>query len=220
VTSCRRIRNLIGPYLYGDLDSRERDWVEAHLRACARCRAEVAGAQKMLARTPETLLRPSAEARERITEAVAMRMAEEPAGELLPRRPAWGAPRLALAGAATLIVGIWIGHQLPQRPVAGHAGPARTAAISTAPSPDRVSTAAGSQAAPNPVVPQGEPERAHAATPQRRPMSPDKQQARENVRPRQHERIEGTPKLALRAPEPEGIDDVRLAEAIRTEATP
>jgi hypothetical protein len=51
-------------------------------------------------------------------------------------------------------------------------------------------------------------------------MSPDKQQARENVRPRQRERIEGTPKLALRAPEPEGIDDVRLAEAIRTEATP
>lgn len=197
MTHCRRVRPLIGPYLYHDLDDRERSLVDSHLQACARCRAEVASCRDLVARLPQTLPAPTPQARARILQQVESRIAasaRRPAPSL-PVQPGW---RLAFAGAAAaLLLGLWIGSHLPQTtPVVVTAQPPAPA-VSPAPA-----------AVPEPAL-----ESPTAARPEQQTSPPAAPPEASDAVPGPAPSSPPTARIItlVQAPGPSGIDDVALA---------
>jgi anti-sigma factor RsiW len=195
MSDCRQVRPLIGPYLYHDLDDRERQLVDSHLHVCARCRAELDSSRDLLARLPRTLPPPSPQVKARILRQVENRIAASalrPAPSL-PVQPGW---RLAFAGvAAALLLGLWIGYRLPRT----------TPAALTAQTPAAVLSPAV-PSAPQPAV------QAPAA------VGPQQQTSRPTGSPEASETIPSRPSLPtarivtlVQAPRPLGIDDITLA---------
>ncbi len=122
MAKCRRIGDLIGPYVYDELSEAERRSVESHLRGCERCRAEADAVRELVARLPTALSDAPLGAEQRVLRGVQQHLAA--------RRPALrGALRPVLLAAAALAVGVWIGSRLPRT------GPA------PAPAPPRVQPA-------------------------------------------------------------------------------
>jgi len=110
---CRRIRDLIGPYVYDELDAAERAMVDGHLRQCQRCRDEFTETRQFMQRIPSGLLEAPPQLEERVLSGLT---AETMSRAHLARR-IWGPVRLALAGAALLALGFWIGYELPRPPL-------------------------------------------------------------------------------------------------------
>jgi anti-sigma factor RsiW len=194
MSDCRQVRPLIGPYLYHDLDDRERQLVDSHLHVCARCRAELDSSRDLLVRLPRTLPPPSPQVKARILRQVESRIAapaHRPAHSPLTR-PAW---RLAFVGAAALALGLWIGYRLPRT----------TPAALTAQTPAAVLSPAV-PSAPQPAV------QAPAA------VGPQQQTSPPTGSPEASETIPSRPSLPtarivtlVQAPRPLGIDDITLA---------
>ncbi len=115
MAKCRRIQDLIGPYVYDELSEAEQRTVENHLRGCERCRAEAEALRALVARLPTALGEVPPGADQRVLREVQQRLAV--------RRPALpGALRPVLLAAAALALGVWIGSRLPRT------GPARAPA--------------------------------------------------------------------------------------------
>ena len=219
MSDCRRTRDLMGPYLYDELQGKEFRLVEAHLAICPECRAEFAAGRSVVTNVPRDLLNPSAEERVRMAAAIEGRAARLLAGKRGLQPFLAGGMRSALAGAMVLALGICIGYYLPRgaRPRSAARAPVTISALPStrsAPlaSPEGSHTASG--AAPREpaevvVIPTAAEEEAapRAESPDRRSHAP--------ARP-----VESTSGVTevLRAPRPQGIDDVQVAEVVRLEA--
>ncbi len=216
MSDCDRTRDLVGPYLFADLQGEEITFVESHLAGCPACRAEFAAVESALALVPPDALKPSDETRARIL-AAAERLTARP-HRFAPRwLPRWG------LAAAALVLGVLIGYQLPRGPSlpTDTTGPAVVRADSSDTVP--VQKAAGShggQAPEEGVLPSvnggGEvnemvDSHAEATAPQ---TSPPEQRSIPDLRPTRS-LVASVP--ALRAPRPLGVDDVRVAEAVQLE---
>jgi len=222
MSDCHRIRDLMGPHLYGDLRGKELRFVEAHLAICPECRAEFAAAESAIALVPRSSLKPSGDTRARMMAAL-----EQRADELLAarrRRPVAGwLPTWGLAAAA-LVLGVLVGYQLPRGAVRRPDGPA----------PPSVSSVAADRAVAAPSGDVGDGKRGsgetasasadveaetrvtsdrhgESVTPQ---TGPPKGRSSAGGSPAEAP-VQTTP--VLRPPRPLGIDDVQVAEAAQLE---
>jgi len=221
MSNCHRTRDLMGPYLYGDLQDEELSFVEAHLATCPECRAEFAAARSAIALVPRNALDPSDDTRARVSAAVQRRAAEALSARRIPPSAAW----LRTCGFAvvTLVVGILVGYNLRRGPVPP---PNSTA-------PPAVSSDASTRA----VRPRGDVGGGRDHSMQAATASPARQTETE-VAPGRHEaavmprtsspgrrpRVTAHPPKSLvqaipvlLPPRPLGIDDVRMAEAVQLE---
>ncbi len=105
--SCRGVRRLFGARLDGRLDAAGRERLDAHLAACAACRAELArwerAARALRAAGPTAAPEGLAERAFRAALDAGARRAPSPLGWFLP-----AAGRAALAGAVAAAA-VWIG---------------------------------------------------------------------------------------------------------------
>lgn len=86
-------------YLYGELDAASREAFEAHLRACAVCRAEISGLESTRERIAAWAPPEPAEA------GLGLRVVRESAAPVAPPVPSrWSLPRWGLAAAAALVL--------------------------------------------------------------------------------------------------------------------
>src|SRR3954454_13397503 len=103
-SECARVRNSLASLLDGDLAEDQSAWPREHLRACADCRAVLAGFEEIdreLAGWGERLGSgnpPRANAREQL----AARLGSRPAS----RRPAYWKPAAVAAFAAVLVIAV------------------------------------------------------------------------------------------------------------------
>jgi hypothetical protein len=228
---CRRIHDLVGPYLYDDLPEAERRKVDEHLRACEACQAEAEALRALVARLPATLGDTPAGAEQRVLRGVQRRLAA--------RRPAWpGALRPALLAAAALALGVWIGYRLPRTspapaPVAvaeprPQPAPAETRTAELAPATESAVTRVRPVPRPQPVpaprrsavtgshphltVPGPEPPQAAQVA-----VPPADRTAETSVAPAPEPPQAGLRTVVI-APRPVGGDDVQLAEVVKMEA--
>ena len=218
MSDCHRIRDLMGPHLYGDLRGKELRFVEAHLAICPECRAEFAAAESAIALVPRSSLKPSGDTRARMMAAL-----EQRADELLAARqsrPVAGWLRTVGLAAAALVLGVLVGYQLPRGPVRPPNRPA----------PPAVSSVAADRAVPAPSGDLGDSrqgsgdaatvsgEAAAAFDRSEGVVTPptDSRKRRPNVgSPPAEAPVQTTP--VLRPPRPLGIDDVQVAEAAQLE---
>jgi anti-sigma factor RsiW len=222
MSDCHRIRDLMGPHLYGDLHGKELRSVEAHLAICPECRAEFAAVESAIALLPRSSPKPSGDTRARMMAAL-----EQRAGELLTvrrSRPAAGwLPTVGLAAAA-LVLGVLVGYQLPRGTVRRPDRPA----------PEAVSSVAATRAIPAPSGDvgegrQGSGETASASADVEAETGVTSDRHEESVTPQTGPPTRGSsaggrPAQALvrttpvlRPPRPLGIDDVQVAEAAELE---
>jgi anti-sigma factor RsiW len=219
MNECRRVRDLMGPYLYHALTDPERAQVSAHLSACSACRAEFADARAMLARLPGSLPAPGADAKGRIAAAVAHRWAQErlrkPDGCRPPRRIAG----LAIGAAAVLALGLWIGYHLPH-PTGVR--PARPVVAAGAPTPTRAAPSQSQRAGAAPEARVSEAPRQPGEALPGSKARPARGSLPKPAAPQPHAAPPGKaePAPRLLAPRPQGPDDVRLATASLTEMAP
>lgn len=222
MSDCHRIRDLMGPHLYGDLRGKELRFVEAHLAICPECRAEFAAAESALALVPRSSLKPSGDTRARMMAALEQRAAELLAAR--QSRPVAGwLPTVGLAAAA-LVLGVLVGYQLPRGAVRRPDRPA----------PPSVSSVAANRAVPAPSGDvgdgkQGSGETASASADVEAETGVTSDGHEESVTPQtdpptRRSSAGGHPAQApvqttpvLRPPRPLGIDDVQVAEAARLE---
>ena len=222
MSDCHRTRDLMGPYLYGDLRGKELRFVEAHLAICPECRAESDAIEAAIGLVPRSALEPSDDTRARIAAAVEQRAAELPTAR--QSRPVAGWLSTWGLAAAALVLGVLVGYQLPRGPVQ---------------SPDNPASPAISSIAATPAVPaasrdvgSGKPDSTETAS-----ASTDIEDE-VTVAPNHHSgdvRTETGPSEwrsgagggargaivhtgpVLRPPRPLGIDDVQVAEAVQLE---
>ncbi|MBN1460779.1 MAG: zf-HC2 domain-containing protein [Armatimonadetes bacterium] len=214
MSDCDRTRDLMGPYLYADLQGEELAFVESHLADCPACRGEFAAAKSALALVPPDAFKASDETRARMLVAA----------QRLTARPARSAPQWLLKwglAAAALIVGVLIGYQLPRSAsvpadttgtVVVHAGSAsggqEAAEAHKGQAPQREGPPSVDEGVERKelVDSQAEATGPQTAPPKQRP-GPERRPARSLV----------ASVSALRAPQPMGIDDVQVAEAVPIE---
>jgi len=217
MSDCDRTRDLVGPYLFADIQGEELTFVESHLAGCPACRTEFAAVESALALVPQDALKPSDETRARIVAAVSR----------LTARSSRSAPRWLLRwglAAAALVLGTLVGYQLPRGPSlpTDTAAPAVVSAVSASDArPVREAAGSHGEQAPEEGMPPsvngggGANEivdsHAGAAPPQ---TGPPEQRSGPDLRPTRS-LVASAP--ALRAPRPLGIDDVQVAEAVRIE---
>ena len=194
---CRRIRHLIGSYVYNDLAAAERAIVAAHLRQCQRCRDEFTSTRELIRGIPADLLEPPAQAEERVLSSLT---AQAMSRARVARR-VWAPVWLALAGVALLVLGIWIGYELRHSPLSTYsrgmpiAAAPEDAATPAAPAPTTEPPAAPPEVFAEPGAGAEKPAAAGRRESEWHSISP--LQVSEPVR--------------IRAPQPLGLDDVTLA---------
>ena len=115
--TCRNVRGLIAASLYGEVDEHEREALEAHLSACARCRAE----HEALGRLKAALTGGAPELDRDLVPVLRARLTEETGG-----RMAWLGWRVQLAGALCLALVALLVYQVAVSTDAGR--PSDTAA--------------------------------------------------------------------------------------------
>ncbi len=218
MSDCHRIRDLMGPHLYGDLRGKELRSVEAHLATCPECRAEFAAVESAIALVPRSSPKPSGDTRARMMAALEQRAAELLAVRQSRPVPGW-LPTVGLAAAA-LVLGVLVGYQLPRGAVRRPDRPAPQAVSSVAAS-SAVATPSGdvgdsSQGSGDAATVSGE-AAAAVARPEGVVTPPtDSRKPRPNVRvPPAEAPVQTAP--VLRPPRPLGIDDVQVAEAAEPE---
>ena len=108
MSECKRIRNLIGGYLYDELPEVEHSRFESHLQHCRTCRDEVEAAHSLIRRIPTDPEEMPAEAQQRVLRAVQDRLAAQARG---PRLRPLGRRVLIAAAAAAMVV--WVAFRLP-----------------------------------------------------------------------------------------------------------
>ena len=211
MSECHRTRDLMGPYLYHELDGEELRFVQAHLATCRECTAEFAAGEAVVAQVPRSAFAPSREARERMSAALEREAAQVLAKRRRRRHPAWGLPIPALAAAMALALGILIGYQLPRASQPHRIVPAPVALERPASSMADGGTQAATISAENksaevlPTPPSHE-----AAVPP--PSVASNRQLRPRIRPPEPAVATGQ---VLRPPRPQGVDDVQVAEVIQ-----
>jgi hypothetical protein len=106
---CKRMANLIGPYLYGQTTQQEADALEEHIKSCRDCASEVSQRRRIMAAlSPET---PTPAERERMIRAVRSRIT---ADSVRSRSAASRFLRVSAAVAAAIALfsaGLWTGER-------------------------------------------------------------------------------------------------------------
>jgi anti-sigma factor RsiW len=197
---CCRIRDLIGSYVYGELDAAERAIVDAHLRQCQRCRDEFAETRKLIRAIPSGLLEAPPQAEERVLRAVQDRLTSRARRPQLQLRGRW-----VLVGAAAVAMGVLIAFQLPfEQDTKPGDHPGESSSFPTA------LTAQGPGADPH----VNRPQETHPPAPTAASLSPRMDEAQTTPKmtpdqaPRGPVRVGRPQTVALLAPRPVGVDDV------------
>jgi anti-sigma factor RsiW len=204
MNECRQLRDLLGPYLYGDVTDEERSRMDAHLSACEACRERLKACRALSVQLPGNLLQPSEATEERVLQAVQDRITEHRrrASEK-PQRRAF-ALRLAAAVLTALVAGLWIGHRVSSGP----RGRTPTMVSSQPPAAERVNVASATRT-PTTEAPLPAPN--DVGTPARSPTPPT------GTEPAVADAAEPSMAAALiHAPRPHGPDDVTLAVVPRS----
>lgn len=193
---CRRIRHLIGSYVYDELDAAERAIVDAHLRQCQRCRDEFAETRELIRAIPSDLLEAPAQAEERVLRAVQHRLASRARRPQLQSRGRW-----VLVGATAVAMGTLIASQLlfKQDTKPGESSPFPPALTAQGPRADARVDRLRETHPPAPTVASVSPRMDEAQTAPK--MTPEQA-------PRGPVRVARPQTVALLAPRPVGIDDV------------
>lgn len=132
---CKQARELMGVYLYGDLDPDEMRQLRLHTRNCAACREDLASRGRITSIIDDAAPKLDEDEKQRIMWSVSAAV-DSPRTR---RRPLWSrfAPALAMGGIFVVCVGIgmFIGMRMmtprPAQPVAvGPPGPDRVASLS------------------------------------------------------------------------------------------
>jgi predicted anti-sigma-YlaC factor YlaD len=201
MNECKQLRDLLGPYLYGDVTDEERSRVDAHLNACEACREHLDACRSLSAQLPGDLLRPSEAAEARVLQAVQGRIAQHRrrASERLQRRAS--ALRLAAVAATALVAGMWIGHRVSGGPRAPTPG-----MVSSRPSTVEQTDVASAARTPATEAPTPGAERMSTPAPSPTPPTGDEPVVADVARPSMAAAL-------IEAPRPHGPDDVTLAVA-------
>jgi hypothetical protein len=102
--TCRRVKDLLGPYLYGEASAAEKTLVESHVATCDACRSELESCAGTLQRLPAELFPAEARLRERVQ--AGLRTARPLRRERVAG-PRYALPRRVLFGVAlALLLGI------------------------------------------------------------------------------------------------------------------
>jgi hypothetical protein len=105
MSRCRRVRGLLGPYLYGEVSSAERALVEKHLGQCQVCRREFESGRVTVGALAEGLFAPDEQVRRRLEARVAAALAPSRPELARTGRP-WGRVAVALAAGLLLCCGL------------------------------------------------------------------------------------------------------------------
>jgi anti-sigma factor RsiW len=197
---CCRIRDLIGSYVYDELDAAERAIVDAHLRQCQRCRDEFAETRELIRAIPSGLLEVPPQAEERVLRAVQDRLTSRARRPQLQLRGRW-----VLIGATAVMVGVLIAFELPfKQDTKPGDRPGESSSFPPA------LTAQGPGADPH----VNRPQETHPPAPTVASLSPGMDEGQTAPKmtpergPRGPVRVARPQTLALLAPRPVGIDDV------------
>ncbi len=120
--NCRKVKNLLGPYLYGDLEPSERDSVEDHLPTCEECQSNLEALRATVRRIPGDLFLPGEQTHNRVMAQCRDALVQTERQAAQPMNAMLGS-RIVQVGITALLffaLGIWIGHQVGP-PVPGRA---------------------------------------------------------------------------------------------------
>ncbi len=112
--NCSQVRNLLGVYLYEDLESSERDSVEQHLRECEECQSNLEALRATVRRIPTDLFLPGEQTHNRVMaqcrDALVQteRQAAQPINVMFSNRIV----QVGITALLFFAVGTWIGHQM------------------------------------------------------------------------------------------------------------
>jgi len=201
MNECKQLRDLLLPYLYGDVTHEERSRVDAHLSACEACRDHLDACRSLSAQLPTDHLQPSEATEERVLQAVQGTIAQHRrrASERPQRRAI--VLRLAAVAVTALVAGLWIGHRVSGGPRAP-----TPRMVSSQPSAVEQTHVASAARTPATQAPTPGAERVSTPAPSPTPPTRDEPAAADVARPS----ITAAP---IEAPRPHGPDDVTLAVA-------
>ncbi len=201
--NCSKVKNLLGAYLYEDLEPSERDSVEEHLPKCEECQSNLEALRATVRRIPSDLFLPGEETHNRVMAQCRDALVQTERQAAQPMNAMLGSRIVQVTVAALLFfaVGIWFGHQMSK--------PAPTTALhsvqridSQAPVVDRESVDVGEEApgdtSVESVVPAGESGSPPPRRTQRKPVAAPVI-------------LEAGTDSRVEAPRAGGVDDARLA---------
>ena len=141
--NCSKVKNLLGAYLYEDLEPSERDSVEEHLPKCEECQSNLEALRATVKRIPSDLFLPGEQTHNRVMAQCRDALAQTERQAAQPMNAVLGS-RIVQVGITALLffaLGIWIGHQmgppLPSRAVYS-VQPSRERAAAVEPKQDDV----------------------------------------------------------------------------------
>ncbi len=108
--NCRKARDMMGAYLYGDLSTSDMKLLRLHVADCAACRQDLESRGKTIAAIPNQVAELTVDDRAWIASATRARLASRPS------RTVWIMPRFSAAFgvAAVILAGIVVGSVLGQ----------------------------------------------------------------------------------------------------------
>ncbi len=159
--NCSKVKSLLGPYLYEDLEPSEKDSVEEHLPKCEECQSSLEALRATVKRIPSDLFLPGEQTHNRVMaqcrDALVQteRQAAQPMNAMLGSRIV----QVGITALLFLALGIWIGHQMgppvPSRAVYS-VEPLRERAVAVEPEQDDVGAREIELASVEPETPSGE----------------------------------------------------------------
>lgn len=112
--NCRKVNDLLGPYLYEDLKPRERELVERHTLECEQCRRDLEAFKAIVNRIPADLFLPHERTRKPLKALCQEALRQSEGDAPLPWDAVLG-NRLVQVGIAAVLffaLGIWGGQQI------------------------------------------------------------------------------------------------------------
>jgi len=141
--NCNKVKNLLGAYVYEDLEPSERDSVEEHLPKCEECQSNLEALRATVRRIPTDLFLPGEQTHNRVM-AQCRDALVQTERQTAQQMKAMLSSRIVQVGITALLfftLGIWIGHQMGP-PVPGRAvysvEPLRETTIAVEPEQDEV----------------------------------------------------------------------------------
>ena len=202
--NCSKVKNLLGAYLYEDLEPSERDLVEEHLRKCEECQNNLEALRATVRRIPTDLFLPGQQTHNRVVAQCreALAQAERRAAQQMNAMLSNRIVQVGLTALLFFALGTWIGHQMSK--------PAPAAALrsvqrldSQAPAVDREQVNVGEEAVRVTSVESQPPSGESGSPPARRTWRRPPVLAPVILKADTPSRVE--------APRPGGVDDARLA---------
>ena len=112
--NCSKVKNLLGAYLYEDLEPSERDSIEEHLPKCEECQSNLEALRATVKRIPSDLFLAGEETHNRVMAQCRDALVQTERQAAQPMDAMLGS-RIVQVGITALLffaLGIWIGHQM------------------------------------------------------------------------------------------------------------